>query len=157
MRARGCQSPDVVVGQALARESEHLLFTARIVRFGDEGKPPVKGQLTVMLGMEPDDSKLVENKAAAHNIALRSGCFCNPGIVETALLGPRDMRCEPGCAGQGCQRMADWATEAFEHAGPRGDGCGTSPRTRPPGTPITACCSTPARTPRPTRFACDHD
>jgi hypothetical protein len=44
-------------------EAEHLLFSARIVKFGDESKPPIVGQLTAMVGMEPDEGKVVENKA----------------------------------------------------------------------------------------------
>lgn len=44
-------------------EGSGLLFSARIVKFGDEGKPPAKGQLTVMVGMEPDKGDLVQNKA----------------------------------------------------------------------------------------------
>ena len=44
-------------------ENAQLLFTARIVKFGDEGKPPQKGQLSVMVGSQPDQSEVVENKA----------------------------------------------------------------------------------------------
>lgn len=32
------------------KETGHLIFTARIVKFGDEGKPPAKGQLQVIVG-----------------------------------------------------------------------------------------------------------
>lgn len=40
-----------------------LLFSARIVKFGDEDKPPMKGQLVALAGVQPDDGKVVENKA----------------------------------------------------------------------------------------------
>lgn len=36
--------------------------------------------------------KLVEQKACAQNIALRSGCFCNPGAGEAALMTPEDVK-----------------------------------------------------------------
>jgi len=36
------------------------------------------------------DHTLVEQRAAAHNISLRTGCFCNPGAGETALGLSRD-------------------------------------------------------------------
>lgn len=42
-----------------------VIFTARIVKFGDEGKPPAKGQLQVMVGMgtESTEGPVVENPA----------------------------------------------------------------------------------------------
>lgn len=45
------------------QETGNLIFTARIVKFGDEGKPPIKGQLQVMVGkgMDSPEGPLVEN------------------------------------------------------------------------------------------------
>lgn len=36
------------------KETGQLIFTARIVKFGDEGKPPAKGQLQVIVGSGQD-------------------------------------------------------------------------------------------------------
>ena len=44
-------------------EGARLLFGARIVRLGDEGKPPEKGQLQVLIGANEGASPVVENKA----------------------------------------------------------------------------------------------
>lgn len=43
----------VITGRQLfepLKETGQLIFTARIVKFGDEGKPPAKGQLQVIVG-----------------------------------------------------------------------------------------------------------
>ncbi len=45
------------------QEGAHLLFSARIVKFGDESKPPLKGQLQIMIGTGPSEGDVVENKA----------------------------------------------------------------------------------------------
>ncbi|MGZ3655583.1 MAG: hypothetical protein ACXVB9_19865 [Bdellovibrionota bacterium] len=44
-------------------EGAHVMFAARIVKFGDEGKPPMKGQLQVFVGTEPDQHELVVSKS----------------------------------------------------------------------------------------------
>jgi hypothetical protein len=45
------------------QETGNLIFTARIVKFGDEGKPPSKGQLQVMVGMGTSEGAEVNNPA----------------------------------------------------------------------------------------------
>jgi hypothetical protein len=45
------------------KETGNLIFTARIVKFGDEGKPPSKGQLQVMVGMGTTEGAEVNNPA----------------------------------------------------------------------------------------------
>ncbi len=45
------------------QETGNLIFTARIVKFGDEGKPPAKGQLQVMVGMGTSEGADVTNPA----------------------------------------------------------------------------------------------
>jgi|GEM_PF-3705379 len=45
------------------QETGNVIFTARIVKFGDEGKPPVKGQLQVMVGTGTSEGAEVENPA----------------------------------------------------------------------------------------------
>jgi hypothetical protein len=42
-------------------ESSNLLFTARIVKFGEESLPPKKGELQVSLGAAPSDKPEVVN------------------------------------------------------------------------------------------------
>lgn len=45
------------------QETGNLIFTARIVKFGDEGKPPAKGQLQVIVGMGKAEGDEVKNPA----------------------------------------------------------------------------------------------
>jgi hypothetical protein len=54
----------VVTGRQLfdnLLETGRLIFTARIVKFGDESKPPLKGQLQVMVGMGTTEGAVVDN------------------------------------------------------------------------------------------------
>jgi len=56
----------VVTGNQLfepLQETGKLIFTARIVKFGDEGKLPLKGQLQVMVGVGTSEGETVENPA----------------------------------------------------------------------------------------------
>jgi hypothetical protein len=70
-------------------ESERLLFTARIVKFGDEGKPPIKGQLTVMVGMEPDDGKVVENEHVSQKVVDKLLKKHSIGLIEELPVGAK--------------------------------------------------------------------
>ncbi len=56
----------VITGKQLFEplmETGNLIFTARIVKLGDEGKPPAKGQLQAMVGMGKVEGQEVENPA----------------------------------------------------------------------------------------------
>jgi molybdenum cofactor sulfurtransferase len=61
--------------------------------YGPQDMESRGGTVSINL-LDPDgsliDSKLVEQRANAHSISIRSGCFCNPGSAETAFNYPAE-------------------------------------------------------------------
>ncbi|HEY8280035.1 MAG TPA: hypothetical protein VIH99_10445 [Bdellovibrionota bacterium] len=49
-------------------ENAHLQFSARIVRLGEESKPPKKGQLQALVGLNSEAPPVLENKAVTQKL-----------------------------------------------------------------------------------------